>query len=114
MSINDKRSARLFNAPMKQPLPPTHRRQLLPEYRQKSGSEDSDAPARVAAIVENPSYREADQDPDFLRRPDMRGVRLGLDYEKPEQLLAEHGVAHSIVVFGSTRIPEPNAARRNR
>jgi len=49
-----------------------------------------------------------------LRRDDMRGVRLVLDYAKPQQLLAEHNVAHTIVVFGSTRIPEPDAARRNR
>ncbi|HEV2187538.1 MAG TPA: TIGR00730 family Rossman fold protein [Stellaceae bacterium] len=114
MSINDNRFARFPNTAMKQPLPPTHRRKPLPEHRPKPGSEDADAPARIVAIVENPSYREADQDPDFLRRADMRGVRLGLDYEKPEQLLAEHDVAHCIVVFGSTRIPEPDAARRNR
>ncbi|HXP06540.1 MAG TPA: TIGR00730 family Rossman fold protein [Stellaceae bacterium] len=114
MSINDKHFARLPNAAMKQPLPPTRRHQPLPEHQPKPGSEDPDAPARIAAIVENPSYREADQDPDFLRRADMRGVRLALDYEKPQQLLAEHDVAHTIVVFGSTRIPEPGAARRNR
>jgi len=42
----------------------------------------------------------------------MRGIRLMLDYIKPQTLLAEHDVAHTIVVFGSTRIPEPAAARR--
>ena len=114
MSINDNRFAQHPNEAMKQSQPPGRRHQPLPERHPKPGSEDPDAPARIAAIVENPSYREADQDPDFLRRADMRGVRLALDYEKPEQLLAEHDVAHSIVVFGSTRIPEPAAARRNR
>ena len=43
----------------------------------------------------------------------MRGVRLMLDYEKPQALLVEHDVAHTIVVFGSTRVPEPAVARRN-
>jgi len=99
---------------MKQPMPASQRRQPLPEHRPKPSSEDPDAPTRIAAITANPSYREADQDPDFLRRGDMRGVRLALDYEKPQQLLAEHDVAHTIVVFGSTRIPEPTTARRNR
>jgi uncharacterized protein (TIGR00730 family) len=76
-------------------------------------AEDPDAPSRIRTILQSGSYREADQDPDFLRRPDMRGIRLMLDYLKPQSLLAEHDVAHTIVVFGSTRVPEPAAARRN-
>jgi uncharacterized protein (TIGR00730 family) len=71
------------------------------------------APADMRTILDNPSYRAADEDPDFLRRPEMRGVRLLLDYEKPQTLLEEHDVAHTIVVFGSTRVPEPAVARRN-
>jgi uncharacterized protein (TIGR00730 family) len=98
---------------MKQPMP-SQRRQPLPEHRPKSGSDDPDAPVKIKTLMESPSFREADQDPDFLRRDDMRGVRLMLDYEKPQQLLADHDVAHTIVVFGSTHIPEPKAARRNR
>jgi len=35
-----------------------------------------------------------------------------LDYLKPQTLLNEHDVAHTIVVFGSTRIPEPAVAHR--
>jgi len=42
----------------------------------------------------------------------MRGVRLHLDYAKAEEVLAAHAIDHTIVVFGSTRIPEPAAARR--
>ena len=114
MSINDSRSPRLPNAAMKQPSPPVRRRQPLPEHQPKPESEDPEAPARIAAIVADPSYREADRDPDFLGRPDTRGLRLALDYEKSQQLLVEHNVAHTIVVFGSTRVPEPAAARRNR
>jgi uncharacterized protein (TIGR00730 family) len=63
-------------------------------------------------ILQSPSYREADQDVDFLHRDDTRGVRLQLDYLKAETLLEDHNVAHTIVVFGSTRIPEPEMARQ--
>jgi hypothetical protein len=88
------------------------RRQPLPHQRPKPLSDDAEAPAKIQGIIDSPSYREADQDPDFLRRGDMRGLRLMLDYLKPQTLLSEHNVAHTIVVFGSTRIPEPAAARR--
>jgi uncharacterized protein (TIGR00730 family) len=67
----------------------------------------------VAAILANPSYREADEDVDFLNSGQARGPRLQLDYLKPESVLQQHGVLHTIVVFGSTRIVEPAAARRN-
>jgi uncharacterized protein (TIGR00730 family) len=40
-------------------------------------------------------------------------VRLQLEYLKPETLLHEHAIRDTIVVFGSTRIPEPSAARRS-
>ena len=65
----------------------------------------------IQAIMRHSSYREADQDVDYLARDDTRGVRLQLDYSKAETLLTAHGIAHTIVVFGSTRIPEPDAAR---
>ena len=97
---------------MKQPAPTDHRRQPLPEHRPKPGSEDPQAPAHVRAILDSPSYRQADRDLDFLQRHDVRGIRLLLDYLKPQTLLVEQDVAHTIVVFGSTRIPEPAAARR--
>ena len=96
---------------MKQPPSSEKRRQPLPEHRPKPGSEDPEAPGKTRAIIDSPSYRRADRDLDFLQRGDMRGVRLMLDYLKPQTLLNEHDVAHTIVVFGSTRIPEPAAAQ---
>jgi uncharacterized protein (TIGR00730 family) len=92
--------------------PQTQRRRPLPEHRPKPGSDDPRAPANVKAIIDSPSYRQADRDLDFLRRDDMRGLRLMLDYSKPQTLLIEQQVAHTIVVFGSTRIAEPAAAQR--
>jgi uncharacterized protein (TIGR00730 family) len=50
-------------------------------------------------------------DVDFLGGAAARGVRLQLDYLKPEKLLRQHGVRYTIVVFGSTRIVEPLVAQ---
>jgi uncharacterized protein (TIGR00730 family) len=85
----------------------------LPEHRPKPADEDPCAPAALQAILQSPSYREADQDVDFLHRNDTRGPRLQLDYLKAELLLEGHGVAHTVVVFGSTRIQQPDTARRS-
>ena len=67
---------------------------------------------RVQAILQSRSYVEADQDVTFLDRPEVRGLRLQLDYAKAELLLEEHDVHATIVVLGSTRVPEPEEARR--
>ena len=97
---------------MKYPAPTDRRHEPLPQERPKPGSEDPQAPAHLRAILDSPSYRQADRDLAFLQREDMRGLRLMLDYLKPQTLLREQNVAHTIVVFGGTRIPEPEAARR--
>jgi len=57
------------------------------------------------------SYRLAIEDPEFLHRDEVRGVRLQLEYEKPEILMREWGVRSTIIVFGSARIPSPEKAR---
>jgi hypothetical protein len=88
------------------------RREPLPWQSPKSAAEDPEAPLRVRALLESPTYRQADRDPDFLDLDATRGVRLQIDYLKAELLLAQHGVQHTIVVFGGTRILEPQAARR--
>ena len=94
------------------PRPPGGQRQRpLPDQRPKPAAEDPAAPLRVHAILDSPSYRIADQDPDFLGLDDTRGLRLHVDYLKPELLLREHGIRHTIVVFGGTRIHEPAAAQ---
>jgi hypothetical protein len=98
---------------MKPLMPPPQRRQPLPKQRPKPSSDDAEAPARIKALVESPTYRAADHDPDFLARADMRGTRLLLDYAKPQQLLVEADVAHTMVVFDSTRIPVSGVAQRN-
>jgi len=93
------------------PPQPQHRREPLPWHHPKSAQEDQAAPQRVQAIMHHPSYLQADQDIDFLNLDETRGVRLQIDYQKAEFLLQQHNIEHTIVVFGSTRIQEPAAAR---
>ncbi|MEZ5556928.1 MAG: LOG family protein [Pseudomonadales bacterium] len=95
------------------PPHPTRRAEPLPWQAPKSVRDDPLAQARVQTIMSNPSYRRADQDVDFLALDLSRGPRLELDYMKPESLLQAHGIEHTIVVFGSTRIAEPAEAQRH-
>ena len=93
------------------PAHPQQRHEPLPWHEPKPMEEDRDAPFRIHDILDNPSYRQADQDIDFLNIDETRGVRLQIDYQKAELLLQKHGIQHTIVVFGSTRIHEPTAAQ---
>lgn len=95
------------------PEPPgPHHREPLPWQVPKPPEEDPDAPLRVQKILASPSYRPAVADLAFLNSDQTRPARLELDYLKPELGLQAQGVRNTIVVFGSTRIPEPEAARR--
>ncbi|HUO99392.1 MAG TPA: TIGR00730 family Rossman fold protein [Rhizomicrobium sp.] len=93
---------------------PVSRREPLPEHFPKHPAEDPEAPARIKAILESAAYRRSDLDAEFLAEAPVRGVRLEIDYLKPELLLEQHGVRNAIVVFGSARFCEPAAARRTR
>ncbi|KKI19397.1 LOG family protein [Sphingomonas sp. ABOLG] len=61
--------------------------------------------------TENPAYRLAFQDMDFLLREDLRPVRFQLELLKPELLLEEAHIGSTFVVYGSARIPEPEKAQ---
>jgi hypothetical protein len=94
------------------PAHPSRRCEALPWQQPKPIEEDPEAVRRVQAILRSPSYRPADTDMAFLAEDDLRGVRLQIDYLKPELLLREHEIEQAIVVFGSTRICEPATALR--
>ena len=57
------------------------------------------------------SYKPADRDTEFLQREELRPIRLQLELLKPELIQTEQGVRSTIVVFGSSRLPEPAAAQ---
>ncbi|MGE0387590.1 MAG: LOG family protein [Gammaproteobacteria bacterium] len=84
----------------------------MPWHQPKPAADDPDAPLRLRAILDSPTYRPADRDVEFLESDDTRGVRLQIDYAKPEGVLRRNGIQHTVVVLGSTRIHEPEAMRR--
>jgi uncharacterized protein (TIGR00730 family) len=61
--------------------------------------------------TENPAYRLAFQDMDFLLREDLRPVRFQLELLKPQLLLDEANIGSTFVFYGSARIPSPEKAQ---
>ena len=64
----------------------------------------------TSAQTEDPAYRLAFQDMDFLLRQDLRPVRFQLELLKPDLLLDEADIASTFVFYGSARIPAPDKA----
>jgi uncharacterized protein (TIGR00730 family) len=62
------------------------------------------------AILASSSYIPADRDTEFMQREELRPLRLGLELLKPELIQKEQGIQSTIVVFGSARLQEPDAA----
>jgi uncharacterized protein (TIGR00730 family) len=58
----------------------------------------------------SPAYRLSYEDPEFLMRDELRGARLQLEFLKPDILMSDRGIAATVVVFGSARIPAPEDA----
>lgn len=94
------------------PADPVQRKESLPWQKPKSSVEDPESKDKLKAILNSPSYVSAIEDIDFLASDDARGVRLALDYLKPDRILRKHSVENTIVVFGSTRIVEPVTAKK--
>ena len=55
------------------------------------------------------AFLPALEDRDFLKRDELRGIRFAMEYYKADLLLREWGVRSTVVVFGSARIPAPEA-----
>jgi len=106
-----KRQQRRLKVPT--PAHPDQRREPLPWQAPKLAIDDADCAEMLARILRSESYLPAVQDVDLLGSGETRGLRLQLDYLKPELSLQALGVRHTIVVFGSTRIVEPALAQRN-
>lgn len=63
-----------------------------------------------SAQTKSPSYRLSYHDLDFLTSEELRPVRLQLELLKPELLQQQQGVKATVVVFGSSRIPDKETA----
>jgi uncharacterized protein (TIGR00730 family) len=58
--------------------------------------------------TQDPAYRLAFGDTEFLLRQELRPVRFQLELLKPEMLLEEAGIGSTLVIYGSARIPSPD------
>ena len=67
--------------------------------------------SQLAEETSADSYRFAFDDQAFLARRETLGLRFQLELLKPEILLHEHGIDHTITVFGSTRFVSCQSAR---
>ncbi len=63
-------------------------------------------------IANGESHRRADRDLEFLDQPELRPVRLQLEYLKPELAFEKLGIRTTIVVFGSATLIDPEDAQR--
>ena len=59
-----------------------------------------------AGLLEPQANRLAFADPEFLLRPETRGIRFQLEMLKPDLAQTEANIEHTVVVFGSARFPD--------
>ena len=74
----------------------------------------AEATAPCTPQTQDPSYRLADRDTDFLLREELRPVRFQLELLKCEMLLDEAQIGSTLVCYGSARIPSPDMAEAAR
>jgi uncharacterized protein (TIGR00730 family) len=92
---------------MNDQIKPTPPERLFPAAREeaRNAAQQTSSPQ-----TEDPAYRLAFQDMDFLLREDLRPVRFQLELLKPELLLDQAKIGSTFVMYGSARIPEPSKA----
>ena len=71
---------------------------------------DPNEQERLKEIMDNPSYKVAYKDLDFIASDDLRPVRLHLELLKPEKMMEEAGIHSSVVVFGGTQVASKEQA----
>lgn len=67
---------------------------------------------RSSKQTEAAAYQLAFDDPEFLQRDEMRGVRLELEWSKPDILQRDANIRSTIAVFGGARLRSPEMADR--
>jgi len=79
-------------------------------YKAEQEAGFAEAQPRITPQQQDPAYRLAFRDTDFLLREELRPVRFQLELLKPEMLLDEAEIGSTLVVYGSARIPSPEEA----
>ena len=77
-----------------------------------SAGDDAHSARQVleTAQTTSPAYRLAYTDDEFLLRDELRPVRLQLELLKPDLIQDENNIHSTVVIFGSSRIPEADVA----
>ncbi|MDX2463015.1 MAG: TIGR00730 family Rossman fold protein [Porticoccus sp.] len=77
-----------------------------------SAGDDAHSARQVSetAQTSSSSYRLAYTDDEFLLRDELRPVRLQLELLKPDLIQDENNIHSTVVIFGSSRIPEADVA----
>ena len=78
-------------------------------YPAKQEADFADKVVPVTPQTQHPAYQLAFRDTDFMLRDELRPVRFQLELLKPEMLLDEARVGSTLVMYGSARIPPPEA-----
>ncbi|MEJ8835924.1 LOG family protein [Ramlibacter sp. AN1133] len=81
-----------------------HDRRLADAWATLKSSSDAGLP------LDPDANRLAFADPEFLLRRETRGIRFQLELLKPDLEQQAHGIENTIVVFGSARFRDPEAA----
>ncbi len=84
-----------------------HRRRF---YKAEQDASFAEAHAHTTPQTQDPAYRLAYRDTDFLLREELRPVRFQLELLKCEMLLEEANIGSTLVCYGSARIPAPEMA----
>jgi len=79
-------------------------------YPAKAEVDFADAAPTHTPQTAHPAYALAFRDTEFLLRDELRPVRFQLELLKTQMLLDEAQVGSTLVVYGSARIPPPEAA----
>ena len=70
-------------------------------------SEDKNLVSKnLKLILNSPSYQLAQEDLDFLKSDQMRGVRMLLEITKPRSIFESENILSTIIVFGGANIAE--------
>lgn len=69
-------------------------------------------PPDSVAQLGSRSYLLPVEDTEFLLRDEMRATRFALEYAKAELILRDWRIRSTIIVFGSSRVPSPEAMQR--
>ena len=90
-------------------MPAKERRKCFPSA---SDSIKDAARSIISEQTKSSSYKLAFDDAGFMLRDELRPVRLQLEIMKPELILQDLGIQSTIVIFGGTRIPDPQTAEK--